>query len=158
MGAWANSLLAFGGEYQGDNTTEPLAAEELTPIVDAAIDIWAGTGLTTSQLEQLQASTVTIADLSGARLGAALGSSIVIDVNAAGYGWFVDPTPDQNEEFTDLGGHGLLGVAESAAAGRMDLLTVILHELGHMRGLDHDVARSSWMNGLLDVGTRRSSL
>ena len=40
-----------------------------------------------------------VADLSGGLLGEAIGTTILIDSNAAGYGWFVDPTPASDEEF-----------------------------------------------------------
>ena len=33
-------------------------------------------------------------------LGEAVGKTIFIDRDAAGYGWFVDPTPAADEEFT----------------------------------------------------------
>jgi hypothetical protein len=53
----------------------------------------------------------------------------VVDASAAGHGWFVDPSPLQDQEFT-------AGVARAgtAAFGHEDLLTVVLHEMGHFAG------------------------
>jgi hypothetical protein len=73
-----------------------------------------------------------------------------VDVTAAGYGWFVDPTPADDSEFG-------LGMAGSPAAGRMDLLTVVMHELGHVIGLEsrYDGDPSDLMYVYLGTGTRR---
>jgi hypothetical protein len=62
----------------------------------------------------------------------------------------VDSTPYQDEEFA-----GATGLAGSPAAGREDLLTGVLHELGHLVGLPDD-SGSGLMAGLLPTGTRRA--
>ena len=81
---------------------------------------------------------VIITDLPGARLGEADGTTIYLDVNAAGHGWFVDSTPGDNSEFGQAGGDTLTAGAGTGAQGRMDLLTVLLHEIGHVIGFEHD--------------------
>jgi hypothetical protein len=43
--------------------------------------------------------TVNIADLPGGAVGQTTGTSITIDTNAAGYGWYVDPNPAANTDF-----------------------------------------------------------
>jgi hypothetical protein len=76
----------------------------------------------------------------------------VVDKNAAGWGWFVDATPMVDEEVFAS------GYSAGQVGARMDLLTVLTHELGHVLGLDDDYAASysaGVMYGLLDVGQRR---
>ena len=60
---------------------------------------------------------------------------ITIDTDAAGHGWFVDPTPNDNSEFThaqNAAGTDLLTDPSNAAAGHLDLLTTVTHEMGHV--------------------------
>jgi hypothetical protein len=94
-----------------------------------------------------------VSDLPGGLLGLPdpAQGRIVIDTNAAGYGWFVDPTPSANEEF-DAALHALAG---GPADGRMDLRTVLLHELGHLRWLPDADGTGGGMDGYLPAGVRR---
>jgi hypothetical protein len=81
---------------------------------------------------------------------------VLISANAAGAGWFVAPTPGQDEEF------GANGVApdSSPAAGKLDLLTVVLHEMGHLAG-QPDVSSltnpGALMGEALEPGVRLTS-
>jgi len=56
--------------------------------------------LSFDQLALLNQATITIADLADGYLALTLGTTITLDIDAAGYGWFVDSTPFVNEEFT----------------------------------------------------------
>ena len=74
-----------------------------------------------------------------------------MDTNAAGWGWFPGtPGPGDDSEFTTPGNQG-----ESAVAD-MDLLTVVMHELGHVLGHDHDA--DGVMAETLAAGVRRTDL
>src|SRR5205814_141731 len=79
------------------------------------------------------------------------------DADAAGYGWFVDPTPADDSEFAVPTAFGLGAGAGSPAAGRMDLLTVVMHELGHVIGLDSHSGGdpADLMAAYLGTGDRR---
>jgi hypothetical protein len=107
----------------------------------------------------LQQAQVTIAALPGLMLGQTIGKSIVIDPTAAGYGWFVDLTPLDNSEYHRGNVNGLLVANTSSPAfGHMDLETVVMHELGHLLGLnDVDLPTGSvdLMATRLTPGVRR---
>ena len=63
---------------------------------------------------------------------------------AAGFGWFADLTPNDDAEFQPGG----------AVASRMDLLTVLAHELGHLLGFEHDSKPGHLMSETLAPGMR----
>jgi VCBS repeat-containing protein len=137
-----------------------LTYAELTAIANEAVSRWTeALDLDRSVQAQLSQVTFQIADLSGLTLGLASADTIVIDVNAAGYGWYVDATPADNLEFgLSLSELELMAAATSPALGRMDLLTVVMHELGHVLGYqDLDSSSDTLMAGTLDAGTRRLS-
>lgn len=110
-----------------------------------------GTGLSQESLDLLAATRISIADLGGDLLGLTTSSEILIDRDAAGYGWFIDSTPGDDVEFT--------GGADGAAASGMDLLTVLMHEFGHRLGLDDlDDSLDHLMAARLAPGVRHSSM
>jgi microcystin-dependent protein len=135
-----------------------LTQGNLDTIVAAAIQRWASTGLSAAQIAYLDSVTFTIADLSGNTLGAAMPGAVTIDVNAAGNGWYIDPTPMNDGEFSTNAGGALFTTPDQAAAGHVDLLTTVMHELGHELGLSDTYAASaaaSLMYGTIVDGERR---
>ncbi len=86
------------------------------------------TDLPTGQLAEAQVTEFT-------DQGIPNGGKILIDHNANGLGWFIDTTPLDHSEFSQtLTDTALLATADSEAHGKYDLLTTILHELGHLAG------------------------
>jgi hypothetical protein len=95
--------------------------------------------------------SLTFQDLPGTILGeatiTALGpdglptaGTIALSPTAAGVGWYVDPTPLDNSAFSEpLDSTAFQASAGSPAAGKYDLYTVLLHEVGHLVGFDPDV-------------------
>ncbi len=79
---------------------------------------------------QLASATITGYDSNG-RPNAA---TISIDDDANGVGWFLDSTPGDNSEFTGTDTY-FQATPNSPAAGKYDLLTAILHEMGHALGI-----------------------
>src|SRR5262249_57555720 len=73
--------------------------------------------------------------------------------------WFVDRGAAGDAAFNGLvGGQELLAASGSAASGRMDLLTVVEHELGHVLGLsdlDPQATPHDLLTTTLAPGVRR---
>jgi hypothetical protein len=110
---------------------------------------------TVQKLSQVQ---FVISDLPGSYLGETEGNRVYIDTNAAGNGWFVDPTPTSDKEFASSGSQQQLVAMDPRALDRIDLLTVVEHELGHVAGLaDLDTSVNDVMNGVLGTGVRRNA-
>jgi hypothetical protein len=100
---------------------------------------------------------LNIASLPGGEVGEAQGNTNTIDPNADGYGWFIDSTPQSNEEFLPTSDpNEWIAKPGSVAAGKMDLLTVLLHEYGHVLGLDHGSDSHDFMAEELQPGVRRT--
>lgn len=124
---------------------------------------WKISAITPYNLAALLAETsqhLTFANLSSSSLGEALGTGstaqITLDTDAAGHGWFIDYTPCLSEEYLPTS-DPLEWIAKpgSEAEGKMDLLTVLLHEYGHAMGLEHTVDAHDLMATTLLPGVRR---
>ena len=141
-------LLAAGGEIT-NSTADALTAEELNLIKDAAVARFEEAGATTEQLEMLANVDIQIVDLQSSLLGVADAGTIQIDTDAAGWGWFVDETPMENSEFDPTN-------PNRPADGKFDLLTVVLHEMAHLLGHDHD--ETDLLGAHLESGIRHDNL
>ena len=62
-----------------------------------------GSGLPSARVETREQVRVQIADSLGNKLGLARGTETIIDGDAAGLGWFVDPAPSEDEELVPTG-------------------------------------------------------
>jgi hypothetical protein len=103
----------------------------------------------------LENVTVEILDLPGNQLGQSLDNRVWIDLDAAGYGWFIDATPGNDLEFSRrTGTDGLMATLDSPARGRVDLLTTLMHEFGHVLGYEH-TSNDDAMHATLPRSTRR---
>ncbi len=148
--------LAAGGLGHNPNAAA-LTASEAMPLVHEAELRWAAAGANVKALGSVQ---VVVGTLPGAELGesSAVVDTIFLDSNAQGYGWFIDPTPGQDSEFPLRVAATEERATGGPAAGQMDLLTVIMHEMGHFLGHD-DLSPQAFpydlMSADLAVGVRR---
>ncbi|MEQ8633717.1 MAG: hypothetical protein RIC33_02590, partial [Gimesia maris] len=149
--AWDNSLRV-SLKPQAKIETASLTQAEADQVLEEAIER-ASEKLTPEMNQALSGVEVKVVDLSGGTLGRAVPGTIYLDVNAAGYGWFVDSTPFDHSEFAVDSQLSLIALPESAAAGRIDLWTVILHELGHLAGYEHEA--EGFMEETLAPGVRK---
>ena len=104
--------------------------------------------------------TVSVADLPGGAIGQTVGeginATITLDDNAANYNWFIDPTPADHSEFLPTSNpNEWVAKAGSDAAGKMDMLSVLLHEYGHALGIEHSADNHDYMATTLTPGVRR---
>jgi VCBS repeat-containing protein len=148
----AGATAPSAGTAQVPDNAEPLMAQSLAgrgtaggdlldqaaldTAVGAAIQLFAEAGASAEQLAAIQGVSFAVADLAGLDLGLHTGEGVLMDGDAAGYGWALD-----------AGGSG------------MDLLSVVMHELGHAIGFgDHYSAagQGDLMHGYLAVGEHRS--
>ena len=153
-------LLAASGTPFTAGSVANLSQHQLNVVAKAAENLWYTAlgnrrSANATQWDQLEFS---ISDLPNSEVARTLGTSIVVDSNAAGFQWFVDKTPLDNTEFDTTATSILMKAsADSPAEGRMDLLSVVLHEIGHALGLGHvPDGQASVMSGSLTAGTRWS--
>jgi Ca2+-binding RTX toxin-like protein len=146
-----DALMAASAAQQQEGST--LAVKELRTIGQVAVQRWLDSGeLSPQQRDQLAAMHLQITDLGGLKLALASndGHTIYLDSTAAGYGWFVDNSPSSDSEFS--AGRGV----DVDTTGKMDLLSVVMHEIGHQLGFNH--GDNGLMNDTLVSGVRTASL
>jgi VCBS repeat-containing protein len=99
---------------------------------------------------------INITDLAGGAVGQTTGTTITLDDNAAVHGWFIDTTPGDNAEYLPTHNpNEWIAKTGSAAAGKLDMLSVLLHEYGHVLGIDHSADNHDYMATTLTPGVRR---
>lgn len=88
--------------------------------------------------------------------GTGVHATITFDPTAAGHSWFIDYTPYLNDEFLPTSYPNEWAARPgSGAYGRMDMLSVLLHEYGHALGIAHSADPNDFMATTLAPGVRR---
>jgi hypothetical protein len=103
---------------------EDVGDGELQSAVSAALQRLESSGAAPQLVNALAGAQFTVGQLPGSLLAVTdvAGNRVIVDADGAGQGWYVDPTP---------------GADGDAIAG-YDLLTAVLHEMGHLAGHGHD--------------------
>ncbi len=153
---WQQDHLITSLINQAESNSPPLTNEQVEPVLESATDQLADVH-GDSVYEQLADVKIQIVELPQNQLAKAdtHSNTIYLDVNAAGWGWFADPTPQFNEEFRDTAVPGIFAAELfSGADGQIDLLTVLIHELNHLLGYEHG-PDNTFMGPDLDPGERK---
>ena len=118
-------------------------------VIDEAVQRWRLASNTlrvigkSSATVDIQPPSVIVAHLPTYELARTLpDGTIVLDPTAAGHGWFVDSSPSSDSDLDPE---------------RIDMLTIIMHEMGHVLGLGHDLipGEPDLMDESLAPGQRR---
>lgn len=158
----AESLALHAADGSADEQTDGqwVTPELLEPVVEEAVLRWADYGIGSKHISTLQDVEFRIADLAGSTIGLTFGNTIWLDIDAAGYGWFIDSTPWDDAEFSRRNtGSELVAKRTSEAYGDIDLLTVVMHEMGHTLGfedLTSEAESKDLMYEMLQSGVRRT--
>ncbi|MFM8266899.1 MAG: hypothetical protein ACKOA2_02655, partial [Ilumatobacteraceae bacterium] len=125
--------LTVAGAAPTPLVTTALTAADVTAVRATAASYWPGADLT--------GVVITITDLPDGRLAREVDGAIELDTTAAGRGWWTNPS-----------------LTTAVATDRIDLLTVMAHEFGHVLGLEDipaDITPASLMTATLEPGVRR---
>ena len=150
------ALHVAGGIASESSDGPTLSAAIPDGLLARALADWMAAGLSTQQRDLLAGVTFVVADLPGSQLGAATPTTVYLDSDAAGHGWFIDATPEGDQEFEGIGTTSRNAI-DPQAVDRIDLLSVVEHELGHVMGFDDlDALADSVMSDALGIGIRRT--
>ncbi len=119
------------GEGPGGSDIRKVSQADVLALMPVAIQRWRDTGISNDDLMRLQSVTFEVTDLPEGQLARATSTSVKIDETGAGYGWYADASPAEDSEFdVPVPGREMQTKESSPAFGRMDLLTVVMRELG----------------------------
>jgi hypothetical protein len=127
--------------------SQALTMQQLQPVLANAIAGWQAAGASATQIALLNGVQPHIATLPAGQLGEETAGAIWISPNAAGWGWSLDRSSASKQ--------ALPGTRGSPGAGKMDLLSVVSHELGHVIGLADSPNIQDVMGETLAPGVRR---
>ncbi|NOT19719.1 MAG: matrixin family metalloprotease, partial [Sideroxydans sp.] len=130
-----------------------LTLSEINALLPQARQYWLDAGASAAVLNR---ATFAVADLPFGMAGQTANNLITFDTIGAGWGWYVDATPADQSEFQATAQATVFTAAPaSEAENKLDLLTVLIHELGHVAGLLHTATANDVMSQYLVPGERR---
>ncbi|MBI3651458.1 MAG: HYR domain-containing protein [Acidobacteria bacterium] len=127
-----------------------LSTQELNWMVQAAIARLSALGLSATDATRLQNLQFEVAKLEEGIVAKANLQRVLISSTADNYGWFVDPTPERDEQYKRHRFESDRVAKGSPALGKLDLLTALMREMVFVLGSEKGV-RSFRNSGLMQV-------
>jgi hypothetical protein len=152
-GDWrAGDVLKVRADGQGPGAAA-LSDSHLETTVAAALTRLETAGVAPNVLDRLASAHYELGTLPTGTLGLTYLAEdrVVLSADAAGHGWFVDPTPTPDEKFSAGANEALQAVPGGPAAGHVDLLTAVMQEMGQAAGLTGDLLTAPLAPGVRNV-------
>ncbi len=129
---------------------------QVQALLPEAIAAWQAAGLDAADVRRLEGVQVQVGNLGTSILGLEAAGVITINQTAAGYNWYVNASTARARRSAWPARQARLAGPGSPAAGEVDLLTVLEHELGHVIGLSDNNQAGDLMDITLGLGVRRA--
>jgi YDG domain len=149
-----NPQLAAGAPTGAPGGAVLNSVSQISSVVSTAESQWVAAGANPAAFKDVQ---IQIGTTGQGVLGNTAGNVITIDPSAAGFGWYLGTTNGAFQPTSNSANQ--VASPGSPAAGHMDLLTVVEHELGHILGyadVAAGAAPDSLMTVSLSAGMRRT--
>ncbi len=137
----------------GPGNAAALTQTQVQPVLAEAIASWKAVGVNAAGMQLMEQTRIEVTDLGGSMLGLEVPGQIWINSTAAGYSWYIGGGAASLQAFGIPGPGGEMSAGP--AAGQVDLLTVLEHELGHIIGLGDNGQSGDLMGISLGLGIRR---
>ncbi len=134
----------------GPGSAAALSKAQVQPVLAEAISSWKAVGVNAAGIQLMEQTHIAVTDLGTSILGLEAPGEIWINSTAAGYNWYIGGGAASHQAFGNPGPGG------GPAAGQVDLLTVLEHELGHVLGLGDNGITGDLMDVDLGLGERRT--
>jgi uncharacterized repeat protein (TIGR01451 family) len=124
-------ILQTARGFGHEDNPQKVTQRDLLWLSQGALQRWREAGISEEDLARLQTVDFELVILPEGQIASVDSTHIKIDETGAGYGWFFDQTPNEDSEFdVPVPGRELQATEYSPAYGKMDLLTVVMRELG----------------------------
>ncbi len=156
-GKFPQFQLFVGPAGRPGAVTTAVTQAQVQALLSEAIAAWQSAGLDPADVRRLESVQVQVGNLGTSILGLEAGDVITINQTAAGNNWYVNASAGSSRAFGLIGPAGEeLAEPGSPAAGEVDLLTVLEHELGHVIGLSDNAQAGDLMDITIGTGVRRA--
>ena len=126
-------LRLDGNSLPNSSPTSGFDVSDVSALERAAARRWVDAGADSEDVRvSLEGLSIQVLDLPGDALAFSAPGILIVDINGAGHDWFVHSTPRGDDEFAIASARTeRQALPGSSAYGRVDLLTVLMHETGH---------------------------